>query len=186
MRKNPWPLNRGEADWGGNPQGESVVLIIMVDLHIGLSGLNPCGPVKSATLTLRGLLAETYLQKKEEDLELLVTANGSLLVVDGVAESSFEPDVLHWQDEVPLGDKVWLFFLEESATSREDKFPRMLNEGTFMLTDVGAFGRGLVLKAATSRQGGGYYSRVGTFRFQGAAEWEAWRTVRSDATVSLV
>lgn len=47
-----------------------------------------------------------------------------------------------------------------------------------------ASGSGLVLKPVVGREGN--YNRDGTFRYQGAAKWEAWRSLRMAQTICLI
>jgi hypothetical protein len=158
----------------------------VLDIQIVRSGLNPFGPVKFASLTVHGFIVTAFFQCKQKDLPLHSSTNGGLLVnaERGVSstQANFEPDVLDEQAEVLVGDKLCLLFLSESETSEEGM--RTLPNGKVEGISRIASGSGLVLKPVVGREGN--HNRVGTFSYQGAAKWEAWRSLRTEGTICLV
>jgi len=136
---------------------------------------------------VRGYVATALLQGKKKDLPLYSSSNGGLLVNAAGGESSpahadFEPDVSDEYAEVSVGDKLYLLFMGESRTSEEGmrELPNRRIEGISRI----ASGHGLVLRITAG--GEDNYSRVGTFCYQGAAKWEAWKAIRTKRTICLV
>lgn len=181
--KRPYPINKGEANWREEEGGG---LLKVLDIQIARSGLNPFGPVKFASLTVRGFIVTAVFQGKQKDWPQHTSTNGGLLVnTEGGlshARADFEPDVLDEQAEVFMEDQLCLLFVSESKTSEEGM--RTLPNGKLEGLARFASGRGLVLKAVLEKEG--HHSRVGTFHYQGAANWEAWRSLRTERTICLV
>lgn len=181
--KRPYPISKGEKSWEGQ-KGPS--LLKVVDVNTVKSGLNPFGPVQDAFLTVHGFVAEARLEGKEKDLPQQGSSNGGLLIssknAPNAPHADFEPDVPDEEAEASIGDQLYLLYLQETETSEEGM--RNLPNGKLEGLSRIASGSGLVLKAVAG--GDGTYTRVGTFRFQGAANWESWRAERAERTMTLV
>lgn len=156
--KEPYPIRKGECGWDDERTNG---LLTILEVRSVQKGLNPFGPSKSAQLHVHGYMASARLHSSEKSLPYQSSNNGGLLLGTGEsspAQADFEPDVLDTYREVSIGDEVHLLFVMEY--------------------------RGLILAAAA--EGGGLYSRIGTFYFQAAEAHEKWREGMKERTIWLI
>jgi hypothetical protein len=175
-------VDKGESNW---KSGEGTDLLKVLEVKSEAASLNPFGPLKSARLIVKGLVAPVVLTSQPADRpqdsarvdRLLKSTDGGNLS----ARADFEPDVLDQYSEARPGDELYLLFTNETETSEEGmrQLPYNRLEGKMRV----AYGFGIVLIVYRAHE---LYQRVGTFRFQGADKWESWRKIRTEQTIHLI
>ncbi|KAH0559757.1 hypothetical protein GP486_003728 [Trichoglossum hirsutum] len=104
-------INKGEAHWEDDSKNYQLLLTIL-SVECLRSELNPFGPPRSASLTVRGLLAPAKLQSKLSSELPGLPAEPELILENGSADARFNPDVYL---ETSLGAGLFLLFAEESG-----------------------------------------------------------------------
>lgn len=189
--KNPYPAD-GEDEPTEDHSKAKIQLLNILDVKISKAGSNPFGPLRSASLIVRGPVAAVWCEELTDDAKSKIVggsgASRSRSLISSAegtspAQITCSLDLHADLSEVSIGEQLLLLFVSESATS-EDEY-RKLPGGMTELKDRKGGALGLVLQFALG-QSEESYRRVGTFAYTGTDLWQKWKSIREERTLVIV